>query len=181
MSRKNEGFYSVHSDFLELKRTQHHSVSLTFIGDVGVGKTTFIEAYGNRRPIQTLHIGDNTIDVHIMDTENIQHHEEVLRVWYKMTSLLVLCYDMTDSISLDNIAQLWMDNDHLNRTKLDLVEDMALATIRGHEMKQFIKAEDVIFTSTIQKIGLDEFKECLVRILGKKLVVPERKPRFFCF
>jgi small GTP-binding protein len=162
---------------------------IVVIGDEYVGKSSVIQRLctdkfrTNSSPtigidfaIKPMYIGEQCIKLQIWDTAGQERYRAVTQSYYRSADLIVVCYDITNENSFNNVIKWVYDCKKLTRT--DRQVPMCLVGTKAdlHEERK-VKKEDG--QKTCKQHGFTHFEECsastghtiheLFRVMGEYL------------
>ena len=96
-------------------------VKVVVLGDNGVGKTSLLRRFNTGLPpseVLNFDLADRiTVDgtsyhVNCWDIRPVEGHERLRPLAYPGTDIFMLCFDITNRASFDNIKELWIPEIH---------------------------------------------------------------------
>jgi len=165
-------------------------LKLVMIGDSGVGKTSLVLRYTqNRHPPQgstaafefaTKEVkfrGGQRVRAQIWDTAGQEKHSKLGKLYYRGAVGVLICYDLTNRQSFDNVAQ-WLAEirEHAHEkivillvgNKMDLVAEQGSRKTSMFEALRFAKQngiQDVVEMSALDSTNVDEgFRKIITKV-----------------
>ena len=127
-------------------------INIGFVGDFGAGKTSLIEAYLSQNNIKTyqrldaspvvVFSEDEQVQVRLWDTAGAERYKAIVKSYYRMCDVLILCFDLQKTPDLD----YWFEEIRqkgwsgmpivLCGTKCDTVEEASKLEVFGEQIGQ---------------------------------------------
>lgn len=106
-----------------------YKVKVAVIGDYGVGKTTLLNTFQNKKEylahstlgvdflLQNFNHKNKTYKFHIWDTAGQERFRAIVKSYFRKLDVAILVFDVTDYYGLDNIEKWLLDLDYINENK----------------------------------------------------------------
>ncbi|XP_034542383.1 EF-hand calcium-binding domain-containing protein 4A isoform X2 [Notolabrus celidotus] len=184
-SKRHQPSCRVRGENVEQVQTQR-VFKLVFLGNSGVGKTSFIQHYstghfqsGMRATVgidfqmRTLTLGSTTITLQLWDTAGQERFHSITEQYYRKADGILAMYDITQSASFTAVRE-WIDSVKekmhdsavlmLLANKLDLSEARKVSTEEGQRLAEQHQA---LFYECSAKTGcnMEELMTCLAGML----------------
>ena len=139
----------------------YDEIKVNLLGDIGVGKSTLIYTYRYQRPPPVSYIPEGIdfyrkkiilkekeINLLIFDHPNDRFYQQWFPSYFKNTSLIILCYDVTNRNSFLHLTK-WINNSKSYRGN----NPMILVGLKRDLLK------DTIDTKTVSQTMIRDFTE----------------------
>ncbi|XP_031558882.1 GTP-binding protein RHO1-like [Actinia tenebrosa] len=161
---------------------------LTVVGDSECGKTSLLNALVKSdfdfeveesaifdECVTDIKSGDSSLEFMLCDCSGLENYESIRRYMYAETDVFLLCFDIGNPSSLDNIVSKWVKEIKeecpgvpylLVGCKNDLRTDSALQfylTVPGDSSSEPDSISRIKAISTAQSIGAKDYVECCAK------------------
>ncbi|XP_036384990.1 rho-related GTP-binding protein RhoF [Megalops cyprinoides] len=181
---------------------RREELKVVVVGDGGCGKTSLLMVYakGNfpekyapsvfEKYVTTVSHGRREIQLNLYDTAGQEDYDRLRPLSYQDASLVLVCYDVTNPISFDNVLIKWypevnhfcrgvpiiligcktdLRKDKEKTRKLKAMDQAPITYIQGEEASQQINAEVYLECSAKYSENVEEiFREATKRALAAK-------------
>ncbi|KAI7793502.1 rho-related GTP-binding protein RhoF [Triplophysa rosa] len=182
--------------------TQKDELKIVIVGDGGCGKTSLLMVYAKGdfpekyapsvfdKYVTTVNHGGKDIQLNLYDTAGQEDYDRLRPLSYQDVNLVLICYDVTNPTSFDNVTIKWYPEVHhfcrdtpiiLIGCKTDLRKDkekmrklkaldMAPITyLQGEEIQKQLKAEVYLECSAKYRENVEDiFRETVKRALAAR-------------
>jgi small GTP-binding protein len=144
-------------------------VKIVVVGDGAVGKTCLLVVYDKGQfPTEyvptvfdnyssRITVDEVEYDVQLWDTAGQEDLETIRCLSYPDTDIFILCFSVTEKISLNNVQSMWLPELKRYATKPQLMLVATKADLRGSENEQVSKADA---EKMARQLGALAYLEC---------------------
>eukprot|EP01084_Bolivina_argentea_P022423 41672_1 len=107
------------SKYSYIKPKTDHKMTITLVGDSGVGKTSLMKQYVEHKFSDNLHSSfggdfmkkvqilpdESTMEIKIWDTAGQERYNSICQTYYKKADVIILCYGVDSKLTLRNCEQ----------------------------------------------------------------------------
>ncbi|KAG7476720.1 hypothetical protein MATL_G00085950 [Megalops atlanticus] len=181
---------------------QREELKVVVVGDGGCGKTSLLMVYAKgdfpekyapsvfEKYVTTVSHGGREIQLNLYDTAGQEDYDRLRPLSYQAASLVLVCYDVTNPVSFDNVLIKWhpevnhfcrgvpiiligcktdLRKDKEKTRKLKAMDQAPITYIQGEETCQQINAEVYLECSAKYRENVEEiFREATKRALAAK-------------
>ena len=167
------------------KNEELEQVNIVFVGESGIGKTCLyyriindtyksstVPTLGSDYSTKVVNFPkyNRALQLEIWDTAGQEQYRSLSKIFYQKASIAIVCYDITDRKSYEEIKNYWINNIKtyskndiiigLTANKSDLYEEQV---VPDNEAIQFAKENGLLFfqTSAKQGTGITDLIESL--------------------
>ncbi|XP_026075981.1 rho-related GTP-binding protein RhoF-like [Carassius auratus] len=191
--------------------TQTDSLKIVIVGDGGCGKTSLLMVYAKgdfpekyapsvfEKYVTTVSYGGKDIQLNLYDTAGQEDYDRLRPLSYQEANLVVICYDVTNPTSFDNVTIKWypevrhfcrdvpivligcktdLRKDKEKTRKLKALDLEPITYLQGEETKNQMNAEVYLECSAKYRENVEDiFREATKRALSARAKANHRRKK----
>ncbi|KTF84533.1 hypothetical protein cypCar_00022011 [Cyprinus carpio] len=191
--------------------TQTDSLKIVIVGDGGCGKTSLLMVYAKGdfpekyapsvfdKYVTTVSYGGKDIQLNLYDTAGQEDYDRLRPLSYQEVNLVVICYDVTNPTSFDNVTIKWypevrhfcrdvpiiligcktdLRKDKEKMRKLKALDLEPITYLQGEEIKKQMNAEIYLECSAKYRENVEDiFREATKRALSARAKARHRRKK----